>query len=152
MPRSLEPAKGTTLARKQSGHGMQISSEDFTVNAVCTTLPFVLKYEDSGSLEKSSGTALFYLYDKYYAYQCVISFSPSGTGFDQSTRGLAALYYEMLPAAGQVMCWHLSRLLPEAAARRATVWWVGERQKGCPHEKWLRIQSMCIVQAGFPPL
>ena len=61
------------------------------------------------------------------------------------------MYYEMLPAAGQVMCWHLSRLLPEAAARRVTVWWA-EVRKGCPHEKWLRTQSMCIVQAGFPPL
>ena len=47
---------------------MQISSEDFTVDVVCTTLPFVLKYEDSGSPEKSSGTALFcYLHDKNYA-------------------------------------------------------------------------------------
>ena len=51
---------------------MQTSSEDFTVNAVCTTLPFVLKYEDLGPLEKSSGTALFYLYDKSYAYEYVI--------------------------------------------------------------------------------
>ena len=77
---------------------------------------------------------------------------PLGTGLDKSARGLAALHYEMLPAAGQVMCWHLSRLLPEAAARRATVWWVGERQKEWPREKWLRTQSMCIAQAGFPPL
>ena len=71
---------------------------------------FCIKYEDSGSPEKSSGTVLLYLYDKYYAYEC---FSPPGTGFDQSTRGLAALYYVMLPAAGQVMCWHLSALLPK---------------------------------------
>ena len=51
---------------------MQTSSEDFTVNAVCTMLPFVLKYEDLGPLEKSSGTALLYLYDKSYAYEYVI--------------------------------------------------------------------------------
>ena len=41
-----------------------------------------LKYEDSGSLEKSSGTALFYLYDKNYTYESVISFMPLGTGSD----------------------------------------------------------------------
>ena len=61
---------------------MQISSEDFTVDAVCTTLTFVLKYEDSESPEKSSRTALFYLYDKNYAYECVIFFMPLGTGSD----------------------------------------------------------------------
>ena len=82
---------------------------------------FCIKYEDSGSPEKSSGAALFYLYEKYHACHLCYFISPSGTGFDQSTRGLATLYYEMLPAAGQVMCWHLSFLLPEAAARRAIV-------------------------------
>ena len=61
---------------------MQISSEDFIVDAVCTMLPFVLKYEDSGSPEKSSGTALFNLYDKNYAYECIIPFMPLGTGSD----------------------------------------------------------------------
>ena len=29
---------------------------------------------------------------------------PLGTGLDKSARGLAALHYEMLPAAGQVVC------------------------------------------------
>ena len=43
---------------------------------------FCIKYEDSGSPEKSSGTALFYLYDKNYAYECVIFFMPLGTGSD----------------------------------------------------------------------
>ena len=61
---------------------MQISSEDFTVDAVCTTLPFVLKYEDSGSPDKSSRTALFYLYDKNYACKCAIFFMSLGTGSD----------------------------------------------------------------------
>ena len=61
---------------------MQISSEDFIVDAVCTTLPFVLKYQDFGPPETSSGTALFYLYDKNYAYECVIFFMPLGTGSD----------------------------------------------------------------------
>ena len=50
---------------------MQISSEDFTVDAVCTTLPFVLKNQDFGPPEASSGTALFCLYDKNYAYKYV---------------------------------------------------------------------------------
>ena len=93
---------------------------------------FCIKYEDYGSPEKSSGTALFYLYDKYFAYQRVISFSPPGTGFDQSTRELVALYYVMLPAAGQVMCRHLSFLLPEAAARRATVRSAGVKAERVP--------------------
>ena len=29
---------------------------------------------------------------------------PLGTGLDKSAWGLAALHYEMLPAAGQVVC------------------------------------------------
>ena len=29
---------------------------------------------------------------------------PLGTGLDKSARGLAALHYEMLPAAEQVVC------------------------------------------------
>ena len=53
---------------------MQISSEDFTVDAVCTTLPFVLKYQDFGPPETSSGTAPFdYLYDKNYAFKYATS-------------------------------------------------------------------------------
>ena len=74
---------------------------------------FCIKYEDFGSPEKSSGATLFYLYDKYYAYEYVISFTPPSTRFDQSARGLAALYYEMLPTAGQVVCWHHNLLLPK---------------------------------------
>ena len=38
---------------------------------------------------------------------------PHGTGFDQSARGLAGLYYVVLPAAGQVVCRHLNLLLPK---------------------------------------
>ena len=53
---------------------MQIFSEDFTVDAVCITLPFVLKYQDFGPLETSSGTAPFdYLYDKNYAFKYATS-------------------------------------------------------------------------------
>jgi len=74
---------------------------------------FCIKYEDSGSPEKSSGTALFYLYDKYYACHLCYFISPCGNGFDQSGRGLAALYYVVCPAAEQVVCWHLNFLLPK---------------------------------------
>ena len=83
---------------------MQIFSEDFTVDAVCTTLPFVLKYQDFGPPKASSGTALFCLYDKKYDCEYVTPFYAFGTGLDKSARGLAALHYEMLPAAGQVVC------------------------------------------------
>ena len=76
---------------------------------------------------------------------------PHGTGFDQSARGLAALYYVELPIVGQVVCWHLSLLLLEAVACRAIVRWAGVTgRKGCPHEKRLRIPSIHIVQAGSP--
>ena len=51
---------------------MQIFSEDLIVDAVCITLPFVLKYQDFGPPETSSGTALFcYLYDKNYAFEYI---------------------------------------------------------------------------------
>ena len=51
---------------------MQIFSEDFTVDAVCITLPFVLKYQDFGPPETSLETALFcYLYDKNYAFEYI---------------------------------------------------------------------------------
>ena len=61
---------------------MQTSSKDFTVKISMYHATFCIKYEDSGSPEKSSGTALFYLYDKNYAYECVIFFMPLGTGSD----------------------------------------------------------------------
>ena len=48
---------------------MQIFSEDFTIDAVCITLPFVLKYQDFGPPETSSGTALFVI--------CMIGIMPS---------------------------------------------------------------------------
>ena len=110
------------LARSRNDHGTPISREDFTVKSSMYHATVFIKYETNGPPEEHSGTALLYLYDKYYAYECV---SPPGTGFDQSTRGLAALYYVMLPAAGQVMCWHLKLPLSEAAARGATEWRAG---------------------------
>ena len=83
---------------------MQIFSKDFTVDAVCITLPFVLKYQDFGPPETSLGTALFCLYDKSYAYEYVTLWLPLGTGLNRSARGLVALHYEMLLAAEQVVC------------------------------------------------
>ena len=61
---------------------MQTSSEGFTVESSMYHATFCTMYKDSGSPEKSSGTALFYLYDKNYAYECVIFFMPLGTGSD----------------------------------------------------------------------
>ena len=57
----------------------------------------------------------------------LLLFMPFGTGLDKSAWGLAALHYEMLPAAGQVVCKRLSRLLSEATARRVTVRWAAVR-------------------------
>ena len=55
---------------------------------------FCIKYKTSGPPEEHSGTTLFYLYDEYHAYECITTFVLlSGTGFDQSARGLAALNY-----------------------------------------------------------
>ena len=46
---------------------------------------FCIKYEDSGSPEKSSGTALFYLYDKNYAFE-YITFITSRLAPGQTSR------------------------------------------------------------------
>ena len=106
---------------------MQIFSEDFIVDVVCITLPFVLKYQDFGPPKASSGTALFCLYHKIMTVSMLLLFMPFGTGLDKSAQGLAALHYEMLPAAGQVVCKRLNHLLSEAAARSATVRWAAVR-------------------------
>ena len=50
---------------------MQTSSEDFIVESSMYHGTFCIKYEDSGSPENSSGTTLFYLYDKCYANEYV---------------------------------------------------------------------------------
>ena len=46
----------------------------------------------------------------------------------------------------------LSRLLSEAAARRATIGRQRVSKNERTHEKWLRTQSISIAQAGFQPL
>ena len=50
---------------------MQTSSEDFTAESSMYHATFCIMYEDFGSPEKNSGTTLFYLYDKCYAYEYV---------------------------------------------------------------------------------
>lgn len=71
----------------------QSPSKILQLNEVCTTLYFVLR-QDIGPPKEHSGTTLFYLYDEYHAYECITTFALlSGTGFDQSARGLDALNY-----------------------------------------------------------
>ena len=94
------------------------------LNAVCTTLPFVLSTRQRAPRGALGGYP-FYLHDKFLCLRMYYFIIPPGTGFDQSARGLIALYYVVLPAVGQVVCWHLNLLLPEAAARRATARWAG---------------------------
>ena len=84
---------------------MQISSEDFTVDAVCTMLPFVLKVpKTSGPPRRARGLPSFVCMIKIMPTSMLLFVMPLGTGLDKSTRGLAALHYEMLPAAGKVVC------------------------------------------------
>ena len=53
---------------------------------------FCIKYKTSGPPRSTRGLPSFYLYDEYHAYEYVITFVLlSGTGFDQSAQGLAAL-------------------------------------------------------------
>ena len=61
---------------------MQTSSEDFTVNAVCTKLPFVLKYEDLRPPEKSSGLPSFMYMIRIMPMSMLFFVIPLGTGFD----------------------------------------------------------------------
>ena len=83
---------------------MQIASKDFTVDEVCTMLPFVLKYQDFGPPETSSGTALFCLYDKNYAYKYVTLCHAACHRARQVGPGTCRLALEMLPTAGKVVC------------------------------------------------
>ena len=73
MPRSPERARGMIQAKRRRGHGTQTSSEGFTVESSMYHTTFCTMYKDSGSPEKSSGIALFYLYDKRHIYENVYS-------------------------------------------------------------------------------
>ena len=67
-------------------------------------LPFVLKYQDFRPPETSSRLPSFVCMIKIMPTSMLLFVMPLGTRLDKSARGLAALHYEMLPAAGQVVC------------------------------------------------
>ena len=103
MLKSLERARGTTPAKKQSARGMQIFFENFTVDAVCIALPLCIKVLRLWATQDELEDFPFcYLYDKNYAFK-KITFITSRLAPGQSARGLAALRYEELPAVRQVV-------------------------------------------------
>ena len=64
------------------------------LKAVCITLPFVLSTRQRAPRGAFGDYPLLSMYDEYHAYDCVTTFVfLSGTGFDQSARGLATLGY-----------------------------------------------------------
>ena len=64
------------------------------LNAVCTTLPFVLSTRQRAPRGALGDYPILSMYDECHTYECTITFDfLSGTGFDQSARGLAALSY-----------------------------------------------------------
>ena len=83
-------------------------------------LPFVLSMRQRAPRGVLGDYPLLSMNDEYDAHVYVITFIiSSGTGFDQSARGLAALsYIEVLPAVRQVVCRHPSPLLLKVIARR----------------------------------
>ena len=99
---------------------------------------FCIKCEDFGSLEEHSGATPF-IY--------IISIMPMNVLFYYFARHQVR---QVGPEARCLLQCVVSRsrtssvsapkklLLPEAAARRATVWWT-RAAKRCPHKKWLRI-------------
>ena len=92
--------------------------------------------------------------DEYHAYDYVTTFVfSSGTGFDQSARGLAALsYIKVLPAVRQVVCRHPSPLLPKVAARRIDCpTGKSQGQERMPTRKTAKDQRTYITRAGLPP-
>ena len=72
----------------------QSPSKILQLNAVCTTLPFVLSTRQRAPRGALGDYPLLSMYDECHTYECIITFDfLSGTGFDQSARGLAALSY-----------------------------------------------------------
>ena len=90
------------------------------LKAVCTTLPFVLSTRQRAPRGTLGDYPLVSMYDECHTYECITTFVfLSGTGFDQSARGLAALsYIKVLPAVRQVVCRHPSHLFLKVAAQR----------------------------------
>ena len=78
--------------------------EILQLKAVCIMLPFCIKYEPSGPPRRARGLPSFVCMIKIMPTSVLLFVMPLGTGLDKSTRGLAALHYEMLPAVGQVVC------------------------------------------------
>ena len=63
-----------TPAKRQSARGMQIFFEDFTVDAVCITLPLCIKVLRPWAPRDELGDCPFcYLYDKNYAPSTLLS-------------------------------------------------------------------------------
>ena len=64
------------------------------LKAVCTTLPFVLSTRQWAPRGVLGDYPLLSMYDECHTYKCIVTFDfLSGTGFDQSARGLAASSY-----------------------------------------------------------
>ena len=84
---------------------MQISSENFTVKRSMYHATFFIKStKTSGPPRRARGLPSFVCMIKIMPTSMLLFVMPLGTGLDKSARGLAALHYEMLPAAGQVVC------------------------------------------------
>ena len=75
------------------------------LKAVCTTLPFVLSTRQRAPQGVLGDYPLLSMNDGYHTHGYATTFIfLSGTGFDQSARGLAALsYIKVLPAVRQVV-------------------------------------------------
>ena len=100
--------------------GRQSPPKILQLKAVCTTLPFVLSTRQRAPRGALGEYPLLSMYDEHDAYDYVTTFVfLSGTGFDQSARGLATLsYIQVLPAVRQVVCRHPIPLLLKVTARR----------------------------------
>ena len=69
-------------------------------------VPRYLLYQSNKTLgppRRARGLPSFVCMIKIMPTSMLLFVMPLGTGFDKSARGLAALHYEMLPAAGQVV-------------------------------------------------
>ena len=86
------------------------SPEKITVKSSMYHATFCIKYKTTGPPRGALGDyPLLSMNDECHTYECTITFDfLSGTGFDQSARGLAALYY-----VGATGCWTSSVPAPK---------------------------------------
>ena len=63
-----------------------------------------LSIKTSGPPRRARGLPSFVCMIKIMPTSMLLFVMPLGTGLDKLARGLATLHYEMLPAAGQVVC------------------------------------------------